>query len=86
MQLKVVAKRIHSKNSVTFLSFPFAFDLRETALFLRDTSPAYEIPLNSSNLLPKQVDCFFYDMRSILFYPIEINDIAHVLCLSNSIR
>ena len=54
----------HNKNSVTFQGSLLAFDLRETGLFegvclapthfllfLRDTSPAYEIPLNWSNLL-----------------------------------
>ena len=54
----------HNKHSVTFQGSLLAFDLRETGLFervclvpthfllfLRDTSPAYEIPLNWSNLL-----------------------------------
>ena len=64
MKLEVVAKNKHNKNSVTLRSSLLAFDLRETGLFervclaqshyllfLRDTSPAYEIPLNWSNLL-----------------------------------
>ena len=69
MKLEVAAKNKHNKNSVTFQSSPFAFDLRETGLFLRDTSQAYEIPVNWSNFLPKQVDCFFYDVRNSWFYP-----------------
>ena len=61
MKLEVVA---YNKHSVTFWSSLLAFDLRETGLFERvcieqihfflfhrDTSPAYEIPLNWSNLL-----------------------------------
>ena len=61
MKLEVVA---YNKHSVTFWSSLLALDLRETGLFervcraqihfllfLRDASPAYEIPLNWSNLL-----------------------------------
>ena len=64
MKLEVVAKNKHNKNSVTFRSSLYAFDFRETGLFervssaqihfllfLRHNSPAYEIPLNWSNLL-----------------------------------
>ena len=64
MTLEVVGKKKkHNKNSVTFRSSLLAFDLRETSLFewvslaqihflffLRDTSWAYEIPLDWSNL------------------------------------
>ena len=58
-----VAKNKQNKTCVTFRSSPDAFDLRETGLFervslaqiyslllLRDTRPAYEIPLSWSNL------------------------------------
>ena len=62
MKLEVSLLKINNKNSVTFRSTPYAFNLRETGFFervssakiyflpfLRDTCRSYEIPLNWSN-------------------------------------
>ena len=61
----LVAKNKRTKNSVTFRSSPYAFNLRETGLFervssakiyfllfLRDTSPSCEIPLTGRINVP----------------------------------
>ena len=70
---KARSRCLNKHNSVTFRSSLLAFDLRETGLFervclaqihfllfLRDTSPAYEIPHNWSNLLGENLSKYKY--------------------------